>query len=440
MAKEIKLPKVSMGQTEGTISEWLVEEGTWVDKDQMVMVMETEKVAYELESSEAGYAVFQIELNETVPCGTVIILMAETEEELKVLLENKNSITEDTPQDVPQEIPQPVPNNNTIASVKVEEPTTTGTPSSDNEPFQSRRIKISPVAKVKAEVHNIDISKVKGSGPYGRIKICDIDDFIANRETTQKTSQSCSSSSQQAGSNFEKRVKKSIPLQGMRKGVSEQMMHSLHTAAQTSFMGEVDMSKIMKLRKRLNKKLEAQGDKIGFNDLLIYVMAKAIQKVPIVNSSLVDNEIIVWEDINIGLAVAIEINEYESGLYVPVVKQADRKSLIEISRESKKLIRKAIDNELSAEDTAGGTITLSPLGTVVDGYSTSTPVILQPQAYIINSGAIVDRIVPINGKPKVRPIMTLSMTFDHRIMDGVPALKFFNVMKKMMEDTDYLVL
>ena len=93
---------------------------------------------------------------------------------------------------------------------------------------------------------------------------------------------------------------------------------------------------------------------------------------------------------------------------------------------------------MTSEDSSDGTITLSPLGTVVDGYSTSTPVILQPQAYIINAGAIVERVVVVKGKPKIRPIMTLSVTFDHRIMDGVPALKFFNVMKKMMEDTDYL--
>ncbi len=169
-------------------------------------------------------------------------------------------------------------------------------------------------------------------------------------------------------------------------------------------------------------------------------MAKAIRKVPIVNASLIDGQIMVWEDINIGLAVAIELNEYESGLYVPVIQKADQKSLLEISRITKDKVEKARNGQLSSEDSSKGTITLSPLGSVVSGYSTSTPIIQQPQAYIINSGAITDRVVPVNGKMKIRPIMTLSCTFDHRIMDGVPALKFFNIMKKMIEDLDYWVL
>lgn len=433
MAKEIKLPKVSMGQTEGSISEWLVKEGAWVEKDQLVMLMETEKVSYELEAPEAGFAVFQVELEEIVACGTTVILMAQTEEELKILLENK-----ETQSNSGSSVSIPV-NNNQAEKSQVQEivPESLSVLADSN--YKSQKIKITPVAKKKAQLHNLDISRLTGTGPNGRIKICDVDACINQTGSNiQSINQSLQSTYSMAG--IDRTVKHTIPLKGIRKSVAEQMVYSLHVAAQTSFMGEVDMTRIIKLRKRINKTIEESGDKISFNDLLVYTMSRAIPKVPIVNSSLIDNEIKVWEDINIGLAVAIELNEYESGLYVPVVKNADKKTLLEISRETKLMIKKALNNELSSTDTSDGTITLSPLGTVVEGYSTSTPVILQPQAYIINSGAIVERVVPRKGKLKIRSIMTLSMTFDHRIMDGVPALKYFNVMKQFLENPETLLL
>lgn len=443
MAKEVKLPKVSMGQTEGSISEWLVEEGTWVEKDEMVMVMDTEKVTYDLESPDAGFAVFQVALEQVVQCGTTVILLAETEEELKVLLGNKNNATQEIAQAIPTETEEEASpsiaqrNQNEVA--QAEEPIPTIIPSLENGSFSSPRIRITPVAKKKALAHNLNYSDIIGTGPNNRIKLCDVDKALTQNGnlkggTMSQDAQKLSLGNVEIPSNTGLRCIKNIPLKGVRKAIADNVKFSQSLAAQTHFSGEVDMSDLMAARKRLNKKLENSGDKIGFNDLILYIMARAIKKVPVVNSSLINNEIKVWEDINIGLAVAVELNEYESGLFVPVIHHADKKSLLEISRESRAKIEKTKNGQLSSEDTVNGTITLSPLGSIVSGYSTSTPIIQQPQAFIINSGAITERVVPINGEMQIRPIMTLSCTFDHRIMDGVPALKFFNTMKEIIED------
>lgn len=458
MAKEIKLPKVSMGQTEGSISEWLVEEGTWVDKDQLIMLMETEKVAYELESPEAGFIVFQIELLEAYPCGTVVALVAETEEELAELQQLKtNASTNGVSQEEPEPEPaiQPEPKKPVSTSANCENNSNaSGEQVSDNSIAclikKSKRIKITPVAKKKAAIHNLDISQIKGSGPNGRIKNCDVEMVLAAQSATATAAATIPEPAIPQATIIQnpivettsngKRIKTTIPLRGMRKAVAEHLKHSQQVAAQTHWVGELDMKKVMKLRKRLNAKLEGSGDKISYNDILVFIMAKAIKKVPIVNSSLINEEIIIWEDINIALAVAVEISEYESGLYTPVIKNADQKSLLEISRISNELVHKGRNGNLTTAENSGATITLSPIGSVVNGYAHSTPIINQPQAYIITSGAIVDRVMAHKGKKKIRPIMPFSMTFDHRIMDGVPPIKFFNAIKEMVEDPDFIYL
>lgn len=423
--EEIKIPKVSMGQAEGTISDWLVEEGTWVEKDQLIMVMETEKVAYELESPGAGFIIFQVELQQNYPCGTVAALLAKTEEEKQNLLAKKQSAT--------LSIPQTIPAQKEAVNSQPAQPKTDTT----SRTYEARRIRITPVAKKKAQLHQLDYSNIQGTGPNGRIKMCDIELALSNRKEASLAISVNTSTIYNLPSDLV--VIKSIPLIGIRKTVATNVSQSQQVAAQTHFSGEVDVKRLVKLRKKLNAKLPSE-DKITYNDLLIYIMARAIPKVPIVNSSLIDGQIKVWETINIGLAVAIQLNEFESGLFVPVIHHADKKSLLAISRETKTKIAKAKSGKLSQEDQANGTITLSPLGSIVKGYTTSTPIIQQPQSFVINSGAITERVVPIKGKMKIRPIMTLSCTFDHRIMDGVPALTFFNTLKEMMEDLDLLFL
>ncbi|MCP5052619.1 MAG: 2-oxo acid dehydrogenase subunit E2, partial [bacterium] len=178
---------------------------------------------------------------------------------------------------------------------------------------------------------------------------------------------------------------------GMRKAVAEHVLNSLKVSAQLTGMSEVDMTEIIRLRKSFLQQEEKIGVRISYTDILVYILAKTIKSVPQVNASMVGNEIKIWEDINIGIAVALQTGEYESGLIVPVVKNADRKNLTEISRCVKDLTSRARNGELTPEDMTCGTITLSNTGTFVEGWGVTTPIINQPEALMVQPGKIKKR-------------------------------------------------
>jgi pyruvate/2-oxoglutarate dehydrogenase complex dihydrolipoamide acyltransferase (E2) component len=169
-------------------------------------------------------------------------------------------------------------------------------------------------------------------------------------------------------------------------------------------------------------------------------LAKVVKHVPLVNSSLIDGQVKIWEDINVAVAIALDMGPYESGLITPVIKNADQKSLTAIGRSTRELVKKAKSGGLSIEDMSGGTITLSNVGAYAPGWTISTPILNLPQAFIVQPGAIVDRVVAVNGEMAVRPIMSVSVTFDHRIMDGVPPLKWLTKFKELLERPSFLLL
>ena len=237
-----------------------------------------------------------------------------------------------------------------------------------------------------------------------------------------------------------KQVKATVALKGMRKAISEHMVHSLTVAAQLSYMGEMDMTALIELRRSLLTKEEEIGTRITYTDLLVYALVKAVKHVPLINSSLVDNEIKIWEDINVGVAVALDTGEYESGLIVPVVKNAGKKSLVEISKSIKELIEKAREGQLTLDDVTGGTITISNTGGFAPGWTVSTPVLNQPESVIVQPGGIFEKPWNVEGKIELRPIMSISITFDHRVMDGVPIGKFYTRMMELIQQPEYLHL
>ena len=232
-----------------------------------------------------------------------------------------------------------------------------------------------------------------------------------------------------------KQVKERIPLIGMREAIAEHMQRSLATSAQLTMMGEIDMSQTMRLREELVRQDESLGVRVSYNDIFIFVCSRALLDNPIINSSLEGNEIVIWESVNVGVAVAIE-----GGLIVPVVHDADKKSLVEIGRESASLIEKARTGSLSPDDVTGGTFTVTNLGAVGGGWGFGTPIINQPQSAILGTGAIGDRAVVRDGQIVARPIMTYSFTFDHRVIDGAPAAKFVARVTQLLENPGLFIL
>jgi len=280
-----------------------------------------------------------------------------------------------------------------------------------------------------AEESMIDITTITGTGPDGRIV----------REDVEKAIEAKKKAVPEAEVYGFKRVKSTIPLKGIRKAIGEHMHRSLSVSAQLTTMGEIDMTEAIKYRNALLEQEEAIGARISYTDILVLAIARALKDNPIVNASLIENEIKVWEDINIGVAVALE-EEGEWGLIVPVVRNADQKTLLEINREVKLLTEKARAGKLMPDDVSGGTFTLTNLGAFGGGWGFGTPIINQPESAILGTGVITDRPVVREGQIVIRPIMTCSFTFDHRVIDGAPAAKFMASLTKLLESPALLLL
>lgn len=276
-----------------------------------------------------------------------------------------------------------------------------------------------------AEEHMIDIATISGTGPDGRIVREDIEKAIAAK-LPQKAPESATIG--------EKRVKYAVPLKGIRAAIAEHMHRSLAESAQLTAMGEIDMTELRRLRKDFVAREHIIGTRITYTDMLVFVIAKVLKEKPIVNSSIIGNEIKVWDDINIGVAVALT-----EGLIVPVIRNADGKSLSEISKITKTLAEKARTGKLLPDDVSGGTFTITNLGAAGAGWRFETAIINQPESAILGTGGITDRAAARDGQIVIRPIMTYSFTYDHRVIDGVNAVQFMTRVIELLENPGLLM-
>jgi len=241
-----------------------------------------------------------------------------------------------------------------------------------------------------------------------------------------------------------KKIKEVIPLRGVRKMVAEHMLRSLQVAAQMSTMGMMDMTEMVKLRQTLLSQEKVTGIHFTYTDLFVKVVAQALSRHPLLNSSLIDNEIRIWEDINIGVALAFELRGGGSGLIVPVLRNADKKSLVEIHQAVRDLTEKGRNVKLLPDDVSGGTFTISNVGVFGGGGRVSghfaTPILNQPEVALLGTGPIVDTPVVREGQIVIRPMMNYNLTFDHRIVTGEDATRFVATLQQLMEEPYLLLL
>ena len=397
MATNITIPHLGIATAEATIIEWSVKEGEQVEKNQVVVTIEVDKIRSDVAAPAAGFVHILAEEGSTAPVGAVIGTIADSRAELETL---QKKATE-------------------VAAIGVRE--TIKTSEATAAPEREDRIRISPVARKMAEEHALDITGIEGTGPGGRITRDDIEKAIAGKGTAA------------AGTGEDKKVKTTIPLKGMRKSIAGHMQRSLSISAQLTTMGEIDMTNIVNRREELVKQENALGTRVTYTDILVFTLARALKEHPVINSSLIESEIKVWESINIGVAVSLE-----EGLIVPVVKNADQKSLAEISKMVKALTEKARSATLTTEDISGGTFTLTNLGALGGGWNFETAIINQPESAILRTGSISERALVRNGQIVIRPIMTYSLTYDHRVIDGAVAAKFMTGLINLLEKPDKL--
>ncbi len=408
MATYLTVPKLGMALANATVVEWKVTEGERVDKSQAVVTIETQKTKFDMEAEEAGFVHILVQPDTEVAVGRVVGLIAGSPEELTAMQQQPaREITVPTPGVAGPSAPVAAPVVARAAPTRTDD---------------GGHIRISPVARKLAEEHMIDVAKVVGTGPEGRIVREDIEKALAAR-----------GGGQSAGGFDGRRVASSVPLKGMRKAIAEHMQRSLAVSAQLTAIGEIDVSELLKRRKEIPARPDMAGTRISLTDIVVFTLALALKEFPKVNSSLIENEIKVWESINIGVAVALE-----DGLIVPVVKDADKKSLVETSHTVAGLAAKAREGKLVPEEVTGGTFTLTNLGAAGAGWRFETAIINQPESAILGTGGITDRAVVRDGQIVIRPVMTYSFTYDHRVIDGSLAVKFMARVIELLENPTHL--
>jgi pyruvate dehydrogenase E2 component (dihydrolipoamide acetyltransferase)/2-oxoglutarate dehydrogenase E2 component (dihydrolipoamide succinyltransferase) len=443
MAEKIVMPKLAMSMKQGKVIEWMFAEGQHVEKGQVVLVIETEKVTYEVEAPVSGFLHIVVELDQTIPIHGTLAFLAETEAELAELqAEHPGGAPAETTPEAPAPaepaVPEPSP---TAVPAAAPEPAPAPAPTevTVSEPVQrDGKIKISPLARKIAGQHNLDISLIAGTGPGGRIKKRDVLAFLAQPPAAPAL-QPTAMEAGWAGEVIDgKRVKETIHLAGMRQAMATHMSQSLVTSARVSVFMEIDMHHAISLRSSLVEKQELLGTRISYTDLFIFLAARALKAQPICNATLHEDKIVVWEDVNVGVALSLAKGGMDTSLIVPVIKQADKKSLVEISQELKELVRKGREGQLTGDDMTGGTFTLTNTAQLLNRWHIQTPMITQPESTILGTSSTIQKPVVIDGEIVVRPMMPVSLSFDHRVMDGYQPTQFLSKFAALLEDPEMI--
>jgi pyruvate/2-oxoglutarate dehydrogenase complex dihydrolipoamide acyltransferase (E2) component len=402
MAIDYLMPKLAMAMNEGTVNEWLAAEGDYVEQGQLLATVETEKVSYDVESPDAGYLHIVVPAGETVDCETLLAQFAADEDELQQLQNGAVSPALAAPDVGSVQSPAPKTAAMTVA------------------PGQGR-VKASPLARKMAAAAGLELALLVGTGPGGRIVKRDI----------LAAQQSAATAPAAVGD----QVLARLPLQGMRKTIATRMSQSLRETAQLSSSWESDIDDLMALRHSFVEREEQLGTRVSFNAFLIKAVVYAIRRVPIANSCLVDDEIVIYDNVNMGIAVSIPgSTAYDSGLMVVVLHNVDRMGVVEIDREMKALIDRVRSGNATAEDLSGSTFTLSSTAGIAPPGLKTTPVLNQPNTALLGPSTPVQRPVVKDGEVLVRTLLPLSFTFDHRILDGEPAARWMSALHECLEN------
>ena len=404
MAEIIRMPKMSDTMEEGVIAEWLKKVGDEVKSGDVLAEVETDKATMELESYDDGILLhIGVKNGDSVPVNGVIAIIGDKGEDVDDILKNLNSTpNEEKVEDIPEE------KKETKSEESVIEKT------NDND---RKRIKVSPLAKKLASDKGVNLSEVSGSGDGGRIVKSDIENFSGSIDSIDEKTV-------ELPKIYSKESFEEIPVTQMRKTISKRLSESKFSSPHFYLTMEIDMENCINGRKKIN---ESSERKISFNDIILKAVAVSLRKHPMVNSSLLDDKIRLNHHIHIGVAVAVD-----DGLLVPVIRFADNKSLSHISMEVKDLATKAKQKQLQPSDWEGNTFTISNLG--MFGIDEFTAIINPNDSCILAVGGIKNTPVIKNGEIVPGNIMKVTLSCDHRIVDGATGSAFLNTVKELIED------
>ena len=405
MPYEVKLLQLSPSMDDGTVTTWLKKEGDQVEEGEELYEVESDKVSAPVKSPATGIVhQLTVKEGENVQVGAMLAILALPGEKLEAPAAVDQA--ESTAAAAPASVVAPV----------------SAAPSPEPSASRSGRIFVSPRARRVAKELGVDPTTLTGTGPGGRVLERDVVAASKAVPAAPVAPVAPAPAAVPMPGAFD-----AVRLAGMRKAIAERMHHSKSTTAPVTLTSEVDMSEVAKLRSQINTEWESKFNiRVSYTDVIVRAVTKALGEHPAVNASLVDQEIRRHKDINVGVAVALD-----EGLIVPNIPNADQKSLLEISTTVRDLAGKARDGSLSHTEVTGGTFTITNLGTY--GVEAFTPIINYPECAILGVGRIADRAVVRDGEIVIRPTMWLSLTFDHRIVDGAPAAQFLARVQNLLE-------
>ncbi|MEQ8907635.1 MAG: pyruvate dehydrogenase complex dihydrolipoamide acetyltransferase [Vicingaceae bacterium] len=408
-AKIIKMPKLSDTMKEGTVASWAKKEGDQVESGELLAEIETDKATMEFESFEDGTVLYHgVKEGESAAVDTILAIVGEEGADYKKLIEAFEQSESEEAEEESKPTSQKESKPSATPTAKKEQPkSTSDTKTSDG------RLKVSPLAKKMAEEEGIDLSEVEGSGTGGRIVKRDIESYEPSQA---KASKGAAVVGQE---DYEE-----VAVSQMRKTIAKRLGESKFSAPHFYLTIDVNMDKAIEARKAIN---ELPDTKISFNDLVIKAASAALLKHPAVNSSWQGDSIRTNKHVHIGVAVAVD-----EGLLVPVVRFADTKKLSQITAEVKEYAQKARDKKLQPEDWEGSTFSISNLG--MFGIEEFTAIINPPNACILAVGAIRQEAVVVNGEIGVGNRMKVTLSCDHRVVDGATGAEFLQSFKTYLEN------
>ncbi len=401
MVLDMKIPSPGESITEVEIARWLVKEGEYVDKDQVIAEIDSDKATLELTAEQAGAIQIIAKEGEKVQVGSVACKIDT----------NAKGKSKQAVQELAQEA---VTSKNEISKPA-------DTTLIKQAPVVSD-VKATPLAKEISTQNKINIQHIKGSGTQGKIIKSDVVSYLAGGVQSHALNG-------WGGTRSQERSK----MTSLRRKISERLVGVKNQTAMLTTFNEVDMGNVMELRKKYKDIFEKKfGIGLGFMSFFTKAVTEALHLYPAVNSMIEGDEIVSFDYADVGIAVSTP-----KGLMVPIMRNAEKMSIAEIEMEIKRLATKARDGKLSIEEMTGGTFTITNGG--VFGSMLSTPILNPPQSGILGMHNIVERPVAINGKVEIRPIMYVALSYDHRIIDGRESVGFLYKVKEMIENPSKII-
>lgn len=439
MASNVTMPKLGMSMAEGVVSQWLVDDGAQVVKDQPIAEIMSDKITYELVAPADGVFRALVPLDQKLPVGATLAVVGEKAEVDAIAAQQAPSAaaasaaTEEAgaqpsapPAAKPEapgggfvlaspaarrlakekgiELSQVMPSGPGGMVVEADVLRYLGEQERELEP---EKVSVSPTARRLAELQGVDLTQVTGTGVGGRVTAEDVRAYIEHSAAAPAVGVAPAA--------------RSIPFTGMRRSIAEHLTGSLRQTAPVTLTMEVDATELVRLREQLKAEFD-----LTYTDLLVKAVAKTLKKHPMLNSRLEGDQIRLLDEVHIGVAVALP-----EGLIVPVVRNADALTVHAIARETRRLVQAAREGQLAVDEVRGGTFTITNLGAY--GIDAFTPIINAPEAGILGVGRIVEKPAIVDGEFAKRSLMVLSLTIDHRLVDGAPGAEFLRDLKDLLE-------